>query len=151
MAGVFAVADPTGVSPGNRRGGPCFTPARQVHSDICYQTNTRFKAMVRPVSEIPTEREAQVMEVLWRLGRATADQVREALPGGPHDSTVRTLLRALEAKGYVAHDDRGKAYVYRAAVSQAKAQRTALKSLLRRLFGGSAESLLLRLVEDERI
>jgi BlaI family transcriptional regulator, penicillinase repressor len=107
--------------------------------------------MARPVSEIPTEREAQVMDVLWRLGQATADQVREALPDGPHDSTVRTLLRALESKGYVAHDDRGKAYVYRAAVTQSKAQRTALRSLLGRLFGGSAEALLLRLIEDERI
>jgi predicted transcriptional regulator len=107
--------------------------------------------MVRPVSEIPTEREAQVMEVLWRLGHATAEQVREALPGQPHDSTVRTLLRALESKGYVVHDDRGKAYVYRAAVTQARAQKTALRSLLGRLFGGSAEALLLRLVEDERI
>src|SRR4051812_489294 len=107
--------------------------------------------MVRPVSEIPTEREAQVMAVLWELGRATAEQGREALPGRPHDSAVRTLLRALESKGYVAHDDRGKAYVYRAAVSQAKAQRTALTSLLGRLFGGSAEALLLRLVEDERV
>ncbi len=107
--------------------------------------------MPRPPSETLTEREAQIMDVLWRLGDGTAEQVREGLPDQPHDSTVRTLLRALESKGYVAHDDRGKAYTYRALVSRAKAQRTAVRSLLARFFGGSAEDLVLRLLADERI
>jgi predicted transcriptional regulator len=91
------------------------------------------------------------MEALWNLGTATAEQVREALPDQAHDSTVRTLLRALETKGYVARDTRGKAYVYRPSVSRTKAQRAAVGGLLKRLFGGSAEDLVLRLLEDERI
>ena len=107
--------------------------------------------MPRPPSETLTEREAQVMEVLWGLGEATAERVREGLPGGPHDSTVRTLLRVLEAKGYVAHEARGKAFLFRAAVPRAGAQRAAVRSLLGRLFGGSAEDLVLRLIEDEQI
>ena len=74
--------------------------------------------MARNTSEALTEREAEVMDAVWRLGEATAEQVRESLPGSPHDSTVRTLLRILEAKGYVTHEARGKVYVYRAAVER---------------------------------
>jgi predicted transcriptional regulator len=98
-----------------------------------------------------TEREAQIMDVLWTRAEATAEQVREGLPDGPHDSTVRTLLRVLETKGYVEHDVRGKAFVYRASVARDKAQRHALRSVLARFFAGSAEDLVLRLIEDERI
>src|SRR4051794_24110590 len=108
-------------------------------------------AVARPSSEILTKREGQVMEVLWALGRAKAEQVREALPDRPHDSTVRTLLRILESKGHVAHEAGGRAYVYRAAVPRAKAQRTALRNILARFFGGSAEDLVVRLIEDEAI
>ena len=100
-------------------------------------------------TEILTEREAQIMDVLWRRGEALADEVREDLPGHPHDSTVRTLLRILETKGFVNHETRGKSYVYRPAIERAQAQRSALRNFLGRLFGGSAESLVLRLIEDE--
>jgi BlaI family transcriptional regulator, penicillinase repressor len=107
--------------------------------------------MTRRTSESMTEREAQIMDVVWRLGEATAEQVREALPGSPHDSTVRTLMRVLETKGYLTHEVRGKAYVYRAAVARQKAQRVALRSVLTRFFAGSAEDLVLRLLEDEHL
>ena len=91
------------------------------------------------------------MDVVWRLGEATAEQVREAMPGTPHDSTVRTLMRVLESKGYLTHESRGKAYVYRATVGRQKAQRLAIKSVLTRFFAGSAEDLVLRLIEDEHL
>ena len=91
------------------------------------------------------------MDVVWRLGEATAEQVREAMPGEPHDSTVRTLMRVLESKGYLTHEPRGKAYVYRAAVARHNAQRIALRSVVTRLFAGSAEDLVLRLIEDEQL
>jgi len=107
--------------------------------------------MAREPSETLTEREAQIMDVIWRLGEATADQVREALRDQPHDSTVRTLLRVLESKGCLTHERVGKAYVYRAAIGRRNAQRNALSSVLARFFGGSAEDLVLRLIEDERI
>ncbi|HVA47643.1 MAG TPA: BlaI/MecI/CopY family transcriptional regulator [Pirellulales bacterium] len=107
--------------------------------------------MARPRSETLTRRESQIMEALWNAGSLTADGVRAVLPDGPHDSTVRTLLRILEAKGYVEHEVRGKAYVYRAAVRRERAQRRAIHGMLARLFGGSAESLVLRLLEDEQI
>ena len=74
--------------------------------------------MPRSRSETLTAREAELMDVLWRHGPATAEQVREHLADRPHDSTVRTILRVLEGKGYVVRDDRGTAYVYRASVEQ---------------------------------
>ena len=107
--------------------------------------------MARKSSESLTDREAQVMDAVWRLGEATAEQVRGALPEPLHDSTVRTLLRVLEAKGYLSHEACGKAYVYRATVERKKAQRHALRDVLVRFFGGSVEDMVLRLIEDERI
>ncbi len=107
--------------------------------------------MARPKSQILTEREAQIMDILWDLGRATAERVREALPDEPHDSTVRTHLRVLESKGYVRRSTKGKAHVYRTAVPRNKAQGKAIRSLVSRLFGGSPEALIVRLLEDEEI
>src|SRR5690348_5395827 len=107
--------------------------------------------MPRPSSDILTEREAQLMAVLWDRGRATAEQVREALSDGPHDSTVRTLLRTLESKGYVKHVVQGKSFVYSAVHARDHVQRSAVRSFVTRLFAGSAEDLVLRLLEDEQI
>lgn len=107
--------------------------------------------MPRDSSDTLTRRESQIMTVLWELGSATADEVRAALPDEPHDSTVRTLLRVLENKGYVKHNVRGKAYVYRAVVKRASAERKAVRSMLQRFFGGSAEALVQRLIEDEQL
>jgi predicted transcriptional regulator len=107
--------------------------------------------VARPTTDTLTEREARIMGVLWDLGSATADQVREALPDQPHDSSVRTLLRVLESKSYVRHDLDGRKYVYRAAVPRDEAQRAAVRSLLTRLFDGAAEELVIRLIEDDQI
>jgi BlaI family transcriptional regulator, penicillinase repressor len=107
--------------------------------------------MARRPSETLTEREAQIMDIVWRLGEATADQVRTALPDGPHDSTVRTFLRVLVSKKYLTHEMRGKAYIYRAAVARQKAQGRALRAMVVRMFGGSAQNLVLRLIEDEQL
>jgi BlaI family penicillinase repressor len=91
------------------------------------------------------------MAVLWERGEAAAEEIRQALADALHDSTVRTMLRVLEGKGYVRHVKRGKAFVYRAAMKQAKAQRQALVRLVKQFFGGSPEALVLRLLEDEQI
>lgn len=107
--------------------------------------------MAREKSETLTARESQIMDVIWRLDRATAEQVREALDDRPHDSTIRTLLRILEAKGYLTHEVQGKAYIYKATVARRKVQRHALGRLLAQFFDGSAEDLVLRLIEDEQI
>ena len=77
--------------------------------------------MPRPPSDFLTEREAQIMEVLWSQGDATAESVRQALPDEPHDSTVRTLLRILRDKGYVRVTGRQPAK-YQPRVSRKQAQ-----------------------------
>jgi predicted transcriptional regulator len=106
--------------------------------------------MARPVSDFLTEREAQIMEILWARGEATAETVRQALPDEPHDSTVRTLLRVLKEKGYVRIKGRQPA-TYLPRVSREKAQSKAARSLLARLFGGAAVGLVLRLLEDKQL
>lgn len=107
--------------------------------------------MARPGSETLTEREAQIMRILWERGRATADEVRRGLPVRLHDSTVRSLLRTLEQKGHVSHSTRGRIFIYRASVKRATAERKALRTVLRRFFGGSPEALVSRLLEDEQL
>jgi predicted transcriptional regulator len=91
------------------------------------------------------------MAVLWTHDNATAEDVRSALAGEPHDSTVRTLLRVLEAKGHVRHKLVGKVFVYQPVTKRDIAQRNALGNLLQRFFGGSAEKLVLRLLEEEHL
>lgn len=107
--------------------------------------------MARPKSPALTEREMEIMQILWARGRATADEVRQGLKDQSHDSTVRTLLRVLEDKGHVRHEVEGKSYIYFPAIVRTSAQRTAVKDLLGRFFGGSAEDLVLRLLEDKEI
>jgi BlaI family transcriptional regulator, penicillinase repressor len=107
--------------------------------------------MSRPGSDALTEREAQLMEILWSHGSATANQILELLPDRPHDSTVRTMLRILESKGCVARVGPGRPLLYKAVISRAKAQRNAVRGLLGRLFGGSPAALALRLLEDRHL
>ena len=106
--------------------------------------------MARPVSDLLTAREAQIMEILWQRGPCTAEMVREALPDEPHDSTVRTLLRILKDKSYVCIRGRQPA-VYEAKIGRVQVQKNATQSLLARFFGGSADALMHRLVEDEEL
>ena len=107
--------------------------------------------MPRPSSESLTKRESQIMQILWDLEQATAEEIRERLSGQPHDSSVRTLLRVLKTKGYVRYRTEGKAYVYRPAVVREKVQKKAISSLLKQFFGGSSDALLLHLLEQEQI
>jgi len=107
--------------------------------------------MSRQTATTLTPREAEIMRILWESGPASADEIREALADGSHDSSVRTILRVLEQKGQVAHKAVGKAYVYTPRVQQTKAQTTAMRDLLDRFFGGSAKSLILRLMEDREL
>jgi BlaI family penicillinase repressor len=106
--------------------------------------------MARTRSEMLTEREAQIMEILWAKGPATAETIREALADQSHDSTVRTMLRVLKQKGYVRTRGRQPA-LYEPRVAREQEQVKAARSLLARFFAGSVEDLLLRLVEAEEL
>jgi len=88
-----------------------------------------------------TRRERQIMDILYRRGRASAGEVMEALPGSPSDSTVRTQLRVLEGKGHVRHEEHGLRYVYMPAVPRHAARRSALRHLVDTFFDGSAEKV----------
>ena len=96
-----------------------------------------------------TRRERQIMDVLYRLGRATAADVMAALPGEPNDSTVRTQLRVLEHKGHVRHDEEGLRYVYAPAVPRHAARKSALKHLVETFFDGSAEQVVAAVLGGE--
>jgi len=85
-----------------------------------------------------TKRERQIMDVLYRLGRATAADVLASLPGTPHYSTVRTQLRVLEEKGHVRHESDGLRYVYVPTVARHAARKAALRHLVDTFFDGSA-------------
>jgi len=89
------------------------------------------------------------MDVLYRVGRATAGEVRVGLPGSPSDSTVRTQLRVLEQKGHVRHDEEGLRYVYMPMVPRRAARRSALKHLVDTFFDGSSASVVAALLGGE--
>ena len=92
------------------------------------------------------EREMDLMEVLWERGPATAAEVREALEDDLAYNTVLTLLRRLEVKGYIGHEEEGRAHRYYPLVEREEARGSALQRLLDRVFGGSPELLLTHLV-----
>jgi predicted transcriptional regulator len=105
--------------------------------------------MPRPSHALLTRRERQIMDVLFRRGRATAADVLNDLPGTQTYSTVRTQLRVLEEKGYVRHEDDGVRYVYSAAVDRRSAGRSALKHLVETFFDGSVEKAVAALLGGE--
>lgn len=107
--------------------------------------------MARPQNHLLTGRETEIMAFLWEAGAATAEQIRERLSGLPHDSTVRTLLRVLSTKGHVSADTDSRPTIYRPAVKRANMQKRVTRDVLKRFFGGSAEALVLHLLDDERL
>ena len=93
----------------------------------------------RSLHAVLTRRERQIMDVLFRRGRATAAEVMDELSGEPSYSTVRTQLRVLEEKGHVRHDDDGVRFVYSPAVARHTARKSALRHMVDTFFEGSAE------------
>lgn len=98
-----------------------------------------------------TDREASLMEILWDLGPSTVAEVRAELADDLAYTTVLTILRNLEGKGYVTHAEEGRAHRYSALVDRDAAQRSALKALKQKLFRGSTELLVTRLVADREL
>ena len=109
--------------------------------------------MARNRSPALTDAEARVMAVLWQHGTATVGDVVAALKKtrAVTYSTVQTILRILENKGYVAHDKVERAFLYRPLVDQRQARQRALRHLMSRLFDGSPSLLVLNVLEDEKI
>lgn len=95
-----------------------------------------------------TDRELDVMGVLWERGPSTVSEVREAMSDDLAYTTVLTVLRVLEEKGHVGHQEEGRAHRYFPHVERADAGRSALRRLTRKIFRGSPEMLLTQLVAD---
>ena len=98
-----------------------------------------------------TDREADLMAVLWEHGSSTVAEVRAGLTDDLAYTTVLTILRTLESKGYVTHDADGRAHRYSAAVERDSARRSALQALADKLFMGSTSLLLSHLVSDRQL
>ena len=109
--------------------------------------------MARKKSVALTDAEADVMAVLWRLRRASVGDVVAGIKKtrAVTYSTVQTMLRILETKGYVTHDKVARAFVYEPVIDERQARRRALRHLVRRLFEGSPSLLVLNVLEDEEI
>jgi len=94
-----------------------------------------------------SRRERQIMDALYELGRATAAEVRERLPDPPSYSAVRAMLRILEDKGHLRHEQDGPRYVFSPAVPREQARESALRRVVRTFFDGSPESAMSALLD----
>ena len=98
-----------------------------------------------------TPLELQIMQILWQDGPATVNEVRPKLKAALAYTTVQTMLNVLLRKGKVKRVQEGRAFRYRAAVDQKRATGSAVQDLVRRMFGGSPEALLMAMVESRQI
>ena len=97
------------------------------------------------------ERELDVMQVLWERGPSTVAEVRDAIPDEMAYTTVLTYLRRMEEKGYVSHEEEGRAHRYRPLIERQQVRESALQRLTRRFFDGSTEMVLSYLVSDRKL
>ena len=94
-----------------------------------------------------SRRERQIMDAVYELGRATAAEIRERMPAPPSYSAVRAMLRILEDKGHLRHEQDGPRYIYLPTVSRSEARESALRRVVRTFFEGSAEEALSALLD----
>jgi BlaI family transcriptional regulator, penicillinase repressor len=94
-----------------------------------------------------SRRERQIMDILYRQGRATASEIHQALPDPPSYSAVRAKLRVLEEKGHIRHEEQALRYVYLPLVTRDRAKQSALKHLLETFFDNSAEQAITALLD----
>jgi BlaI family transcriptional regulator, penicillinase repressor len=105
--------------------------------------------MSRALNAVLSRRERQIMDILYRRGRATAAEVMEDLPADTTSSTVRTQLRVLEQKGHVRHEQDGLRFVYMPAVARHAARKSALRHVVETFFDGSPEKAVAALLGGE--
>ena len=105
--------------------------------------------MSRALHAVLSRRERQIMDILFRIGRATAADVMAELPDDPSYSTVRTQLRVLEQKGHVRHEQEGLRFVYTPVVARNTARKSALRHVIATFFDGSPEKAVAALLGGE--
>jgi len=106
--------------------------------------------MAKPSPATLTRREREIMDILYRRGRATAAEVLEDMAEPPTYSAVRALLRILEDEGHIKHVQEGPRYVYLPAVARNDARKSALSHVVTTFFDGSVEEVVATLVESSR-
>lgn len=94
-----------------------------------------------------SRRERQIMDVVYRRGSATAAEITADLPDPPTSTAVRTMLRILEDKGHLTHEQEGVRYVYRAVVGRQEARESVISHVIRTFFDGSAEQAMATLID----
>src|SRR6187397_3086281 len=97
-----------------------------------------------------TRREREIMDIVYRLGRASAQEVLDNLADPPSYSAVRALLRLLEERGHIKHVEEGQRYVYSPSAAPSEARRSALSQVVRTFFGGSVEQAVAALVDTSK-
>ena len=105
----------------------------------------------KPVKNGLTRLELKIMQVIWRHGASTVSDVQGELDQALAYTTVQTMLNILERKGKLDRELRGRAYVYRAKVSEEKAVGQSLRDMIDRMFGGSSEELVMSLLKSRQI
>jgi len=103
--------------------------------------------MARRQTRTFTERELEILRILWDKGEATVRDIQQGLPPGRHYNTILTIIRVLEKKGHVTHKQEGRGFVYRAVAQPEESRSHALSHFVESVFGGSSESLVVNMVE----
>ena len=103
--------------------------------------------MPRKPSTTYTDKELEIMQAIWELGEASVKEIQDHLPGNQHYNSLLTIIRVLEKKGHLTHRVDGRAHIYRAREHHARARNRTLAHFIQNMFGGSAASLVLNLVE----
>jgi predicted transcriptional regulator len=107
--------------------------------------------MPKPAAHDLSRRERQIMDVIFQRGQASAAEVAEAIPDPPSYSAVRALLRILEEKGYLRHEQQGLRYVFMPTVRRDSARRSALKGVVKTFFDGSVEQTVAALLGQQKL
>ena len=108
----------------------------------------KLTLMKTPPHHELSRRERQIIDILYTQGRGTAAEVQAALPEPPSYSAVRAMLRILEEKGHVRHEQDGPRYVYLPTIARDNAKRSAMRHMLQTFFDGSAEQAISALLDD---
>ena len=107
--------------------------------------------MAGPLHTQLSRRESQIMDIVFQLGEATAEQIRAQLPDPPSNSAVRVLLSILEERGHLTHRRDGKRFIYSPTLVPDKAKRSALSHLVKTFFGGSVPQVVATLLSDAEL
>jgi len=107
--------------------------------------------LTKQARNVLTKLELQIMQVIWRIGASTVSEVQQSLDQQLAYTTVQTMLNILDRKGKLKRELRGRAFVYSATVTEAKASTHAIKDLVDRMFGGSSEDLVMSLIKSRQI